>query len=415
MTNHHCARISPGSSPPGRLRPTPAYRLSSTPTPVLRLPRRHIIARRLLAERGKLRRLRVGGQLALLGWLVVPALALAAGGWHIISGAPRVTGGGGGIACLHGTDCWTTGGGAVYASTNGGRSWRRQRVPQGDMPADISCTSAEDCWATFNTRKRAGVIATTNGGRSWHEQSLPGRASMLGGISCTADGACVAIGSGSRMGCCFSPLAFASTKDGGATWSLKQLAVSAGDGQTVLAYMYGVSCAAARDCWAVGQRSNCPRGRCVGNLDTIEATRDGGATWHLQPAPRTGDLFWAISCPNTHDCWTAGRTGEGPGASGVIIATTDGGAHWHQQPAPSETRTFTGISCTSAADCTATGWNGSVGVVVKTSDGGHRWHLVAALAGTSGLGEISCSARGYCLASASIGYGRIVTGTVAVN
>jgi photosystem II stability/assembly factor-like uncharacterized protein len=208
------------------------------------------------------------------------------------------------------------------------------------------------------------------------------------------------------MGGFYSPLAFASTKDGGAHWSLKHVMVSGGGSQIVSSFMYAVSCANAEDCWAAGQRSNCPHGRCIGNLDTVEATKDGGATWHLQRTPHTGDLFWDISCPNSRDCWAAGRTGETGLRRGVVIATTDGGVHWHQQRTPPASLTFNGISCASARDCTAAGWSGSSGVIAKTTDGGAHWHLAAAPIGTFVLGSISCSPRGYCLATGSTSAGQ---------
>jgi photosystem II stability/assembly factor-like uncharacterized protein len=360
--------------------------------------------------------LRVAKRIAsavLAGVLVLSAPALATGGWHILSGAPAELGNT--VTCFKGTDCWTPARGSIWASNDGGRSWHRQRIPPGGAVRAVSCISASDCWATFDRRRSAGVIATANGGRSWHVQPVPKGASDLERISCTPDGGCVAVGLGRRIGAFFAPLAFASTQDGGAHWSIKQLEVSGGPHQFVLAFMYGVSCANAHDCWAAGQRSNCPHGHCVGNLDTVEATRDGGATWHLQRTPNTGDLFWDISCPNVHDCWAAGRTGEGAGARGVVIATSDGGVHWQAQRTPSESRTFNGISCTSAGDCTATGWNGSTALIAKTTNGGATWYRVSAPAGVTGLGSISCSARGYCLATGSIGFGSAVRPILIAN
>jgi photosystem II stability/assembly factor-like uncharacterized protein len=344
---------------------------------------------------------------------LVSTSALAAGGWHILSGAPAQLGSG--VTCFDGKDCWTPSRGAMWASSDGGRSWRRQPIPVGALVREISCTSSRDCWATFDRGRFAGVMATTNGGRSWHIQPVPRRASDLGGISCTPDGGCVAAGLGLRMGPFFTPLVFASTKDRGAHWLLKRLLVSGGGNQIVLSVMYAVSCTDVEHCWAAGQRSNCPHGRCIGNLDTVEVTRDGGVTWRLQRTPDTGDLFWAISCPNVHDCWAAGRTGEGASARGVIVATTDGGARWHQQQTPASSRTFEGISCTSARDCTATGWNGASGVVAKTTDGGDHWQLLSPPAGASNLGTISCSRRGYCVAAGSSGAGPSPRPILAAN
>jgi photosystem II stability/assembly factor-like uncharacterized protein len=303
----------------------------------------------------------------------------------------------------------------MWASTDGGRAWHRQRVPRGILVGGVSCTSVSDCWATFGRGRSGGVIATSDGGHSWHTQPVPSGASDLVTISCTPDGGCVAAGSGLPIGRFYRPLEFASTKDGGAHWSLKQVQVSGGGNLSVDSIMYAVSCANADDCWAAGQRSNCPRGRCTGNLDTVEATSDGGTTWHLQRTPNTGDLFWDISCPNARDCWAAGRTGEGPGAQGVVIATRDGGLHWHRQQTPAESRTFEGISCTSSSDCTATGWNGSTGVIAETSDAGTHWHLVAAPVGATNLGPIFCSTRGYCLAAGMSGYGSAQRGILAAN
>lgn len=359
-----------------------------------------------------MRRLRNRVLVLLAGSLAIPAVAFSAGSWHILSAAPhgRATA----LACFHGTDCWVGAGRTMYASTDGGRSWHHQRIPPGLVPAGVSCPVSSDCWAIANTVRSGKVIATTDGGRSWHLQSLRGPIGDLKAISCTTGGVCVAVGSGPQSGY-YSPLVFASTSDGGSRWSVKTVMVSGGGHEIVDAFMYGISCANASDCWAAGQRSNCPGGKCLGNLDTIEATTNGGRTWHLQHVPDTGDLFWDISCPNAHDCWAAGRTGEGTGARGVLVATTDGGARWTREQAPPGSRSMLGISCFTTTRCTATGWNGSTSLIAETSDGGRSWQPEALPAGASTLGSLTCSPHGYCLAAGLAGSGSTGAGILAAN
>lgn len=62
---------------------------------------------------------------------------------------------------------------AIFASTNNGRSWKRQTGPAVVSGlADVSCTTAKDCIAVGSTKSftLGAILATTDGGTTWTSQ-----------------------------------------------------------------------------------------------------------------------------------------------------------------------------------------------------------------------------------------------------
>lgn len=95
------------------------------------------------------------------------------------------------VSCASTTDCVAVGEGytvtgtgqfpsttpwaAIFGTTSGGVTWTRHPGPK-VVPGltDVSCASTKDCVAVGWTRSHAAaVIATTNGGRSWRGEKLP--------------------------------------------------------------------------------------------------------------------------------------------------------------------------------------------------------------------------------------------------
>jgi photosystem II stability/assembly factor-like uncharacterized protein len=84
------------------------------------------------------------------------------------------------------------------------------------------------------------------------------------------------------------------------------------------------SCPDALHCWLPVAQQKAPGALLLSELLT---TRDGGASWQVQPIPLSGGFLTSVSCPTNNDCWVSGGTG-GPSSRGVIMDTHDGGQHW---------------------------------------------------------------------------------------
>ena len=106
-------------------------------------------------------------------------------------------------------------------------------------------------------------------------------------------------------------------------------------------------------------------GWAVGGIDgpTIEATSDGGRSWHAQHGPGTNGLN-TVSFPDDRHGWAVG-------IHNLVLTTSDGGAHWTvQRPHIAHDGNLYGVWFVSDRD----GWIvGSGGVIERTTDGGRSW------------------------------------------
>jgi len=118
---------------------------------------------------------------------------------------------------------------------------------------------------------------------------------------------------------------------------------------------YGVSCADAIDCTAVGQDNN---------SQPVYATETNG-TWAAGievTGPGSGGQFNSVSCTDAADCTAVGALDYGFGPP--IYATETNGT-WGPftvftvPAALGSSGYFTGVSCTDATDCTAVGADGN--------------------------------------------------------
>ncbi|MEZ0203546.1 YCF48-related protein [Ideonella sp.] len=117
------------------------------------------------------------------------------------------------------------------------------------------------------------------------------------------------------------------------------------------ATLNSVYCVNSSKCWAVG------------NVGTILATTDGGASWQPQASGSSQNL---TSVNFNAD----GTRGWAVGEGGTILATTNGGAYWKPQASGSP-QNLTSVSF--SADGTH-GWAvGEGGTILATTDGGASW------------------------------------------
>lgn len=172
-----------------------------------------------------------------------------------------------------------------------------------------------------------------------------------------------------------------------------------------LVQLQSVACAGRTNCWAVGGNS--------GNHGEIAATTNGGASWHLQQVPLTGDLRF-IACSSTGHCLVVGDGSNG--AQGAALATTNGGGTWQLRRLPQNDHPE-GVAC-EASRC----WLAAIaysagsslsGAMLTTTNWGSTWsqqHLPSDAALT---GQIACGSKSDCweIASTLRGGRTLVIGT----
>jgi photosystem II stability/assembly factor-like uncharacterized protein len=119
-----------------------------------------------------------------------------------------------------------------------------------------------------------------------------------------------------------------------------------------------------------------------------------------QPAPGQMNSATAVSCGTATDCWAVGL---GNGATAAIDATTDGGTTWHVQRVPSTITVLTGISCFNAKRCMAVGATSSAGAVLVTDDGGGTWSVGQVPTGAVDVTAVDCTTKLSCISVATDG------------
>jgi hypothetical protein len=160
------------------------------------------------------------------------------------------------LSCVSASDCWMTGPyktpSRAYTGHWDGSSWSLVRLPKPIGMSAISCLGTA-CVAVSRDGNPGGVkgpIAEQWNGSAWKVtlfETGPKSAS-LNGVSCAADGTCLAVGS--RGGP--SPGPFSELWNGSGWRRLTTPKPSGSFGFS------GVSCITASDCWAVGGFPNDP-------------------------------------------------------------------------------------------------------------------------------------------------------------
>ena len=173
-----------------------------------------------------------------------------------------------GVSCISASDCIAVGSGdntvtsqVPLAERWDGTSWSVQPVP---VPAGtthsffqgVSCTSASACTAVGHYDNASGkefTLAEAWNGTSWSIQPTPNRGigiAALAGVSCTAPGACTAVGFYDTRSGLVLPLAEVWN---GTSWSVQPVPNPQGSTAT---FLNGVACSPAGVCTAVGGRTH---------------------------------------------------------------------------------------------------------------------------------------------------------------
>jgi hypothetical protein len=188
----------------------------------------------------------------------------------------------------------------------------------------VSCTAPNACIAVGNyyNYNAHGVVPLAErwNGASWKIQATPnvGPAnpdSHLYGVSCTAANACLAVGdyvnaAGKEV----------TLRWNGTSWNIQPMPTPAAATSTTLE---GVSCTAANVCTAVGYYTN------AAGKDVKLAERWNGASWKIQatpnPAGAKGSDLYGVSCAGANACLAVGYYTNAAGKD-VMLAERWSGA-----------------------------------------------------------------------------------------
>jgi hypothetical protein len=312
---------------------------------------------------------------------------------------------------------WIVTAGAAQAGTAAGSGWKVEPTPNpagaaiNELSA-VSCTSGRACTAVGSHAASLSSPTFTlaerwNGMRWWIQHTLLPRSAASGtlfGVSCASATACTAVG-GAFDKATRRTVNLAEAWNG-TSWRVQAIPNPKG---STGGSLHGVSCTSPRACTAVGNY-----GTAAGRvLAVIE--RWNGARWAIQPAPRpagaTSAPFLGVSCSAARACTAVGYQSGGSGGTRPVAEAWNG-TRWHTQAVPlphgSPGGILAAVSCTSPRACTATGANFSTtGPTLAERWNGTRWRVQPtpspANSGTSHqepeLNGVSCASATACTAS----------------
>jgi hypothetical protein len=282
--------------------------------------------------------------------------------------------------------------------------------------AGVSCSAPGACTAVGGTASSSGLEGSTLAerwnGSTWALQSTPnptGSAqSDLRGASCPTGRSCIAVGaSGTQFGALITTLA---ERWNGTAWSLMNTPNPPDQADTEL---QSVSCTSPSACTAVGFVAD-------NNLMTASpvAERWNGTSWSLQsvlvPETNLGAAAWlyGVSCSTGHNCVAVGYYNPQPGQAGFLVPFSErwNGSSWSvlRVPVPTGTTSaqLTGVSCTAPNACTAVGASSTDGFAtsVRLAErwNGTAWSLESVPnpgpASTPELAQVACPTSAVCTA-----------------
>jgi hypothetical protein len=139
--------------------------------------------------------------------------------------------------------------------------------------------------------------------------------------------------------------------------------------------LFGVTCASATDCWAIGRYF-------TGLILQTLIEHWDGTGWTIATSPDTSiaeeNYLYDVTCSSTLDCWTVGAYGSGSGTGQPLIEHWDG-TSWTIVPSPKPTDNpqynynfLRGVTCPSASACWTVGYSfadGAYRTLIERWDG----------------------------------------------
>src|ERR1019366_5948580 len=235
-----------------------------------------------------------------VGWFLVlrarGVMAVSACGWRVVVCVV--------VGCVT-LALWLASVGAAAAS-----GWAIQPAPavpsltSGQFSA-VSCTPENACIAVGSYTNKANValpLAERLNGTGWRILRTPhpagAKGAALGGVSCAAGNACIAVGSYTNK---VKIQVMLAERWNGAGWRILRTPRPAGAKGAALG---GVSCAAGNACIAVGSYTNKVK------IQVMLAERWNGAGWRIlrtpRPAGAKGAALGGVSCAAGNACIAVG-------------------------------------------------------------------------------------------------------------
>lgn len=254
-------------------------------------------------------------------WSSVWSFSTTGAGWK----TTNVTGFNRSICLIGKQRGWIVGWSGIFATTDGGSTWKTQAGGTGLLES-VSFVDSLTGWCVGGSNT---ILKTTNGGSLWESQAS-GTVAEFRGVSM----------SDANNGWAVAEKTILRTTNGGVTWTAQTAPVQQ--------FIYGVRALSSTKGIVFG-----------GSL--VLRTTDGGATWTSSSLPAYGFLQGAFF----HD----ENTGWVVGADGVMFKTTNGGVQW-SIVSTGTTEWITSIHFVGSQSGWAVGWNG---LVLRTTDGGATW------------------------------------------
>ena len=303
------------------------------------------------------------------------ATATAAGSWAIVT-SPNTSSTDqnvlSAVACTSASDCWAVGSyfNGIFFQTLierwDGTSWAIVTSPnalplQNNILTGVTCASASDCWAVgyYTLGNAFQTLIERWDGTSWtivtSPNTTPTESNLLYGVTCASASDCWAVGF-------YSPASGTGLQTlierwNGTSWTI---VTSPNSSPTRTNFLTSVTCASASDCWTVGGRVP-PSGTVYQTL--IE--RWDGTSWAIVTSPNASptrsSVLYAVTCVPASDCWAVGY--QHNGIANQPLAQRWDGTSWAIVTAPytnpNEPNSFFGLTCLSASDCWAVGYYGT--------------------------------------------------------
>jgi hypothetical protein len=272
--------------------------------------------------------------------------------------------------------------------------------------AGASCASVTSCtavgWSTPTTAGRSQLLAEQWDGSRWAIQPTANPVTPQGalyGVSCASATNCNAVGV-YQQGTDGPSLPLAEHWDG-TSWTVKRVPLPslASEGQ-----LEGVTCTAASDCVAVGT---------YGGNTGLLAEHWNGSRWTVQTLPLpagTGFSLSSVSCWEPGQCTAVGDAGTPAQGTQALVERENGSSWTIQADAAPGNSILWGVSCPAARSCTAVGENDSVTGMASPTGLAEHWNGTGwtvqrtpvprktttgvILSGVSCAGALSCTAAG---------------------
>lgn len=274
----------------------------------------------------------------------------------------------------------------------------------------VSCPTVSECFAAgaeapgVSSQRYRSLIERFNG-KAWSVSSVPvpkAAWSRLYGIACADATSCFAVGS-ENIGSVFAPVTLTERWDG-SKWSVTRSPVPP---KSIDSELNAVSCPTSRFCMAVGDKNFNRTG-----VTSDVAERWNGKRWTVVPAAapvKSSTLLTSVSCRTPSDCTAAGWWAPVAGKAEYPLIDHWNGKRWRVVPSPHPRKLddslMFGVACPAENRCIATGE-----FFTQTAQGfnssnlaelshGARWSVLATPnpGSQDQLSAVSCSGRHECM------------------